>query len=159
RWGWPEVSVAQNDTVLRSLVIETRDRLKQQTTEIADQRHAWHPDEALDRSGELTACEFTIESSYRSDKRWHDWGDPRAKILQGPTERAYLLPSRAAPEGLRNPRALRDEGALPRKKEITEAFVGKLATKPLSGFWFYRKMSDGMLRVHVYAAEYDRFLI
>jgi hypothetical protein len=37
-------------------------------------------------------------------------------------------------------------------------FIARYGQKPLEGFWFYRKMSDGKDRVHAYCQEYDLFL-
>ncbi|MEO8260801.1 MAG: TIR domain-containing protein [Acidobacteriota bacterium] len=157
RSGWPLLHVAEDPDALRGIMATAPEELWQQAELLLSERRRWHPDDALLRSGELTPCSLTIDPGYQSDKRWREWGDPRVSVVSGHA-RAYLLPSKAAPLRMRTPRALKEQGGLPHKQSATAAFIERYGQKPLQGFWFYRKMSDGKDRVHVYSPEYDQFL-
>lgn len=136
-------------------------RLPQLAAELADERSAWHPRDDLDRRGELTACLFSIPSDWRrrSGKRWLEWGDVLVELANPPnSDLTYLLPSGQAPEALRTPKALKDQGGLRRKQEVTELFLSQFSGRQLEGYWFYRRMADELRRVQVYCPQYDEFL-
>ncbi len=130
--------------------------------ELAAIRAKWHPEDDLDRRGELNPCTFTIAPNWRASaqKRWRQWGDVLVHIEKPPNDDyTYMLPSRRAPEHLRAPAALKEPAGLARKQRLTRQFVEESADRRLVGSWFYRRMFDESRRVHVYCEAYDDFLI
>jgi FxsC-like protein len=164
RTGWPLVMEATNTGTLVSNVMIALEELPGVAIELQNQRIRMHPDDVdFEQRGELTPCQFTVDRAYRVDKRWRKWGDPLIRLVHSPnSDRAYLMPSAAAPEALRKPGDLRpsrgQEGTLGKKQELTEQFLSKTDGATYDGFWFYRRMTDGFLRPHAYAAAYDQFL-
>lgn len=136
-------------------------QLPQVAATLAAERTAWHPADDLDRRSELTPCVLSIPGDWRrrSSKRWLEWGDVLVELIDPPNQDlTYLLPSGRAPEALRTPKSLRDEGGLSRKQALTERFLAEFAGRQLEGYWFYRRMSDEIRRVQVYCPQYDEFL-
>jgi hypothetical protein len=158
----PMVAITSNETEFLTAWSDLQSRVVQLSAALTRQRHEFHPTDDLDRRGELTPCKFTIAREWQStaQRRWRNWGDVLVNIDNPPNSdlTAYLLPSVKAPEELRAPTKLKEEGHLPRKKEITTQFVANYLGQQLEGLWFYRRMTDGLLRVHVYCDAYDKFL-
>lgn len=156
----PPILATDEASLMRTLR-DLAERLPRLAGELAEERRAWHPEDDLDRRGELNRCMFSIPGDWRrrSAKRWLEWGDVLVQLVNPPnSDLTYLLPSGRAPESLRAPKALREDGGLPRKQAITEAFIAEHAGRELQGFWFYRRMADDLLRVQVYCPQYDEFL-
>ncbi len=131
-------------------------------TAAARERRMWHPDVDAWNRGDLSPCFFSIAADFEigGGRRWSDWADLLVRLDDAPnSDRVYLLPSRKAPASARDPQILlSDEAARENKRTATRAFVEEKAGQRLQGVWFFKTMSQGERRVHVYSADYDDFL-
>ena len=125
-------------------------------------RFEWHPPTDIDSRGDLAPCWFSLNPNFKTDgeSRWKRLGDLLVNLENAHTsDNVYLLPTRKAPERLREPRELRKPHNLAAKQKIGEAFAKQFAGKRCEGMWFFKHIkATDKDRVHVYSTDYDNFL-
>jgi hypothetical protein len=154
------------EKILRQhLTIYVNQRYAQKPTTPAIQapsRFEWHPPSDLRNRGELAPCWFSLNPNFKKDgeNRWNKWGDLLVNLENAHTsDNVYLLPTRKAPERLREWTELKKSHNLAEKQKIGEAFARQRAGKRLEGMWFFKHIkAEDRDRVHVYSTDYDNFL-
>jgi hypothetical protein len=153
------------EKILRQhLTIYVNQRYAQKPTTPAIQtpsRFEWHPPSDIHNRGELAPCWLSLNPNFKTDgeDRWKRLGDLLVNLENAHTsDNVYLVPSRKAPERLREPGELSKPHNLAKKKNIGEAFFQQFKGKRLEGMWFFKHLKNNTDRVHVYSTDYDNFL-